>query len=378
MSESQRMVGFPLVSRGHFRVSARFLLASLILGALTWWLDIRASRQPFDRGALLGAVLAGVCLGIVVALALITWWRACWCYRATGAGSGRRLALSFDQEGVSLHLLGCALSWTEIGWARIEDRPGHRGSLLVLGVAESGFVPVSLRVRLILEDRLAFGTRGAALKAWSAHHTPFVVDLRTVAAAPGAVEHAVRAFAPGLLPAEGSGPGRQPVRHAVRQLAAFRRHLQTGQEPPGGSRLRDHSWFAWAFLLFVGALLIGLGSWAQTKPFQDAWLLQHGQPATATVVRIITPCNASRQLPQWEVSYLGRSGEPEYASTTNLWACPAVGAQVPIVFDPGNPGYVGDVRVLRNRPFKLLLGAALVTGMLLFLNMAVGFWRERG
>jgi hypothetical protein len=46
--------------------------------------------------------------------------------------------------------------------------------------------------------------------------------------------------------------------------------------------------------------------------------------------------------------------------------------------DPGNPGYVGDVRVLRNRPFKLLLGAALVTGMLLFLNIAVGFWRERG
>jgi hypothetical protein len=376
MSGPWRAVAFPLDGLGHFRASRRLLAASAVLGVATWWLDVRASKLPFDRGALLVAVLSGVCLGAVLALALIVSWRACWCYRSARADDGQRYALSLDQEGVSLHLLGCDLSWAEIGWVRVEGRPASRRGRVLLGAAKTGPLSLNLQLRLLLTRSLAFGTRGVALKAWSTYGTPFAVDLRALAAERGAVQDAVRQFAPGHLRADGPDPRRRPLRRARSRANALWVNLQTGQVPAGGSPLADHSGFGWLFLLFTAALVIGIGGWAQATPFRDAWLLQHGLPATATVVKIITPCDAYRQVPEWEVSYTGRLGETEYASTTDIWGCPAVGQTVPIVFDPANPAYVGDVRVIRNRPFKLFLGAALTTFFLLFLNIAVQFWRE--
>lgn len=349
MPAQQRTVAFPLDILGHFRVSVRWLAASSVLGVASWWLDVRASRLPFDRGALLVAVLTGICFGAALAMALIVSGRAYWCYRAARVGRGRRYALSIDRDGVSLHLLGYDLSWAEIGWARIDGRPTGRRGHLLLGAADTGPLSVTLRLRIVLISRLAFGTRGAAIKAWSAYGTPFAVDLRAMAAERGAVEDAVRLFAPGHC-----GAGRP----------------ETARQPFTG-----HSGVGWLHLLLAGAMVIGLGGWAQVQPFHDAWLLQHGLPATATVVKVITPCGARREAAEWEVSYTGRFGEAEFAST-DLWACPAVGQTAPIMFDPANPAYVGDVRVLRNRPSKLLAGALLVTFVLLVLNWAVGFWRE--
>ncbi len=267
-------------------------------------------------------------------------------------------------------------SWAEIGWARIDGRPmGRRGQLL-LGAADTGPLSTGLRLRLILTGRLAFGTRGTALKAWSSCGTPFAVDWRAVAAEPRAVEDAIRLFTPGhcIVGRPGSA-ARQPLRRVRVRLAALWEHITTGQKPAAGSPLTDHSGFGWIFLLFTGAIVIGSGGWAQATPFRDAWLLQHGLPATANVVKVITPC-APRQVAEWEVSYTGQFGEPEYASTTDLWACPAVGQTAPIMFDPANPAYVGDVRALRNRPFKLFIATLLVTFLLLVLNIAVQFWRE--
>lgn len=84
----------------------RRLTASAVLAVATWWLDVRASRLPFDRGPLIVAVLTGICFGAAMAMALIVSLRACWYYQAVG---GRSSALSIDRDGVSLHLLGCDL-----------------------------------------------------------------------------------------------------------------------------------------------------------------------------------------------------------------------------------------------------------------------------
>ncbi len=365
---------FRLRTGYHFRKSAALLLTLLVLGPVTWLQDEAASRAGGGIALVLAAAL-GLLLGLVLLACGITAARDLRGYLLALRGGRPALLLSVHPEGVILYLLDATLSWREAGQVQVIEEPRGR------------FLPGPLARRLQPARRAVFrpehvlpGYRVPALlrtraaRFVAAYRTPFAVDLAEAAASPTAVTAALRKYSRHpvqlLTPHEAAGHPGQPPDPAGLAAPAF-----GGWQARRARKARKHSWYQRFIAPFALALAIAAAGWVTAMPFRYAWLMQHGQPAIAEVLAITNSCQ-DRAPASFLIGFTGPGNIYEEVDTSAVWGCPPPHTYLDVKYDPADPGNVGDVRVLRTRPFPLLALAFASAAFGWMAVFAIQIWRH--
>jgi hypothetical protein len=125
-------------------------------------------------------------------------------------------------------------------------------------------------------------------------------------------------------------------------------------------------------IALIGGVILGIR--VEAQPFRDAWLMTYGHHATAVVEAISPPC--SERDTSFEISFTGPGGTREIMHTADVAGCPKTHSIIQVMYDPANPGHVGDLRVLKNTPADLLTPSLTVAFAATMMNYALQIWRD--